>query len=280
MTPAVAAPNWAPGDCLWSAYLAWRAIATPFSDFVFPAPFLASDPPLSSRPARADRAGVVAAIGSFLDAGQPCATAAHPGRRLLVLDLPPLLSVSAAPGLARSGCAVIPIFERWPHPVAVLPCVPLQRALIAAAGVTARSEAGAVRTRQEPLAGNAGVRRRWRTTTGRPPPGDRTAVALLLDGGRDRAVSGCTLRRRFDNRYEYTRASLPRADQLREWGVVEALWIARTALIAADLQEYAESLLAAGISIRTRKLAARERSPSRPHVLRQAGRSYCTAPGL
>jgi hypothetical protein len=186
---------------------------------VLPSLFLA-DEALVNTPARAPshpRAGLVA--GTLLSPTVAGADVGSEGRAAVFLEAPPRLALATAHLARRRDWWVVLLIAPWPIPRAVLPV--------------------------EPLLG-------WVRRPPEPPrlPSNVVGNALfLLDASRHRAASQGTLRRRFDNRYEYLAHMLPPAAHLQRQGIQQARWISRTAAITDDLAGYADSLVAAGISL-------------------------------
>ena len=226
---------------LWRAYRSWRGLAGPLADHVLPSPFLAPWSPVPLLP----RAAGAGAVVDLLARRTP--TSAGSGEQTAVfLETTPRLGLAAGWRLRGAGWAVAPLYGRWPAPGAVLPTERLTSWLLAVAGAPPRSATAPVR--------EAGA------------PGARP-LCLLLDAERARRVPPAALRRRFDNRYDYPDYLFPPPRRLREWGVGRALWAGPSASFPPGLQDYAESLVRAGISldlVRLPLLPSRGRLPPGP----------------
>jgi hypothetical protein len=163
------------------------------------------------------------------------------GRASVVfLEAPPRLGLAVGLRLGRAGWPVAPLFGRWPAPGTILPTDDLTAWLTGIAdALGADARAGG-----PPLGAAEGV----------PAP-----PCLILDAERRRRIDGGTLRRRFDNRYDYLPYLLPPPRSLRGWGVAHLLWAGPAAVVPADLQEYAESVVGAGIAVELIRLPAPRR---------------------
>jgi hypothetical protein len=211
------------------------------ADFVSAAPFLAEWEPASRRPEHPAAPRLARNVAELFratperDCGRQTVHAAttprapgapaRPPAIALFLDVPPRLGLAVGRRLLGAGWAVAPLYARWPVRHAVLP---VERLVSWMAGGGSP----------------AGPGRRPLEAEGTRP----VRLCLLLDGERHWQVSPAILRRRFDNRYDYLAHMLPPAARLRHWGVVNVQWIGRTAGAPADLDAYAGSLVAAGLS--------------------------------
>ncbi|HEX2514043.1 MAG TPA: hypothetical protein VH257_05005 [Chloroflexota bacterium] len=228
---------------LWQAYRAWRGLAGPLADYVLPAPFLAPWNPVPCLPQAAGAGAVVELVA------RRAAPADADEQTAVFLEASPRLGLAAGWRLGGAGWAVAPLYGRWPAPGAVLPAERLTSWLLAVAG--------ALRAPATPRPARAGG-----------APGARP-LCLLLDAERERRVSPATLRRRFDNRYDYPDYLFPPPQRLRGWGVGRAVWAGPSAAFPPGLQDYAEGLVRAGISLdllRLPPLPARGRLPVGPGV--------------
>jgi hypothetical protein len=160
------------------------------------------------------------------------------------LEAPPRLGLAVGLRLGRAGWPVAPLFGRWPAQATTLPTDDLT------AWLTGIADALVADTR-----------------VGRPPLGAAEGVpappCLILDAERRRRIDGGTLRRRFDNRYDYLPYLLPPPQSLRGWGIAHLLWAGPAAVVPADLQEYAETLVGAGIVVELISLPASRRRDGR-----------------
>ncbi|MBI3971400.1 MAG: hypothetical protein HY332_08935 [Chloroflexi bacterium] len=238
---------------LWHAYRLWRAAAGPFADYVLVAPFLAGWQPVSRFPVHRDAAGVTRGIGARADRDAVA----------VLLEATPRLALSIGARLQRYGWAVVPFFGRWPAERAVLPVERLTGWLAgAAAAFVATGPSGDVpielrgsterpsrrcRSLFPAREGGRGVSSRL------DPP---VQVCFLLDSDRRRTVTPLTLRTRFDNRYDYAEHMLPPAEYLWRWGVTRTVWVGRAATPPPDLDTYAHSLIAHGLTVELAPLAA------------------------
>lgn len=204
---------------LWQAYDAWCGLAGPLADFVAPTPFLAPWDPEARQPRHP-------AAGRLADA--LVAKAGSDGG--IILEAGPRLGLAVAARLLERKCNVAPVFFRWPHPDPVLPARPLSSWLLGIATCGA----------DQPVA----LRSTAGSTVASP-----SAPCILLDAERARTTSASTLRRRFDNRFTYGGYQLPPATRWRATGITRLVWAAPAAGVARDLEDYAEALVGAGITL-------------------------------
>ena len=212
-------------DALWRAYLGWREAAGPLADFVLPTPFLFKTTPRLAAPGgrRAPRHSLAGRLADGLVRHE--ARELRAGRAIVFLEAPPRLALATAAALHRHAWRVAPAFGRWPIADAVLPGDALAAWLVGA-------------------------------PPSRPPTETETVpLCLLLDAERQRRVTPATLRRRFDNRYDYGAQMFPPPGRLRAWGVTRAVCAGPAAALAPDLQEYAGSLVSAGLLVELVRLA-------------------------
>jgi hypothetical protein len=191
--------------------LRWQHAAGPFWPFVCAAPFLTD---LQPRPVRR-RASSVG--GTLLDL---LLSAAPHERFAALLDLPIEPTLAVADQLNAAGLTVVPVVQRWSAQPAVLDCRALLSLLLEQA------------PRQHRLDSPRGL-------------------LFLLDGERngpppDLAQSPSP--RAFDNRYTYRSCRFPNAATLTAAGYDHLLWLSRDG-VAADLSEYAASLVANGLTL-------------------------------
>jgi hypothetical protein len=203
------------GSCppLARAFLRWQRAAGPFWPFVCAAPFLSD---LQPRPVRRRASSVGAAL---LDHLPPLD---QDDRFAALLDLPIEPTLAVADQLNAAGLIVVPVVQRWSAQPAVLDCRLLLGLLLDQAG------------RQCHLDSPRGI-------------------LFLLDGERSVAPShllpGRSVSpRAFDNRYTYRSCRFPNAATLIEAGYNDVLWLSNDG-VAADLSEYATSLVGAGLSL-------------------------------
>jgi hypothetical protein len=222
-----------PSEALWYAYQSWRTAASPLADYVAVTPFLAPWTPVARPPVHPSTTPLVQRTVERLAVNGQDRTA-------LFLEAPPRLGLSAGRRLRAAGWTVVPLFARWPAPQAVLPVERLAGWLLACALEWSGRSAPRGRADEKPP--------REVEARATAAPG-ALRICLLLDAERARTVPPHTLRRRFDNRYEYGAYTLPPGERLREWGVTRVLWLGPAAMPALDLDVYASAVTAAGITL-------------------------------
>jgi hypothetical protein len=227
-----------PSAALWGAYQTWRTAAGPLADFVSVAPFLAPWTPGARAPAHPGAAHLVRRIRQRLAAHGHDPTA-------VFLEAPPRLGLAVGRLLSMGGWTVIPLFARWPAPRAVLPVEHLAGWLLSGAAEWRERTAAYRHPENPPGAVDATDAVEAAAVAAR----GSARLCLLLDAERARTVPPATLRRRFDNRYEYGPYTLPPGERLREWGIARVLWPGPAVAPAADLDEYAAALTAASITL-------------------------------
>ncbi|MGH2353398.1 MAG: hypothetical protein ACRDJN_17480 [Chloroflexota bacterium] len=235
---------------LWEAYRTWRAAAGPLADYILPEPFLAPQESAPRPPAYAGAAAIATRIGAR----------AAQGGAALFFEASPRVALAVGGRLSQAGWTVAPLFGRWPAPDAVLPVTRLTGWLTyTAKQFELRSPGGDPSKLQRPTS-NWGPRVvAARATDKRHGPHDGDAprrLCLLLDAERGRKASAQTLRRRFDNRYDYDAYQFPPAGRWLAWGVRHALWIGPAAAVPPDMEPYAETLVAAGMTVELVSLRA------------------------
>jgi hypothetical protein len=197
---------------LGEALVRWQHAAGPYWPYLCAVPFLA-DVHCRARiaPARPDRTAPIS--GLLADGLKQTDPRMHSA---VFVDLPIESTLRQSEALRRLGFRVVPVVQRWIEERAVLPGLDLLQDLI----------------RHQPRALQA--------------PIDR-GVVFLLDGRRAGPV-GPMPASRFDNRYAYPVCRFPPASFFRAHGVSSGTWIADRG-IAADLREYAESLIRGGLEL-------------------------------
>ncbi|HLZ07453.1 MAG TPA: glutathionylspermidine synthase family protein [Chloroflexota bacterium] len=190
----------------------WQHAAGPFWLYVGSAPFLSD---LEPRPAvdgaQPRRAGRISstlsrALEAFFDGG----------RRLIVVDLPPVQTLRATRILNDRGFIVVPVLHRWLASPAVLESRALLEAIV---------EAGEQSRRPALVRG----------------------VILVLDGERGGEPGGRPGRpRAFDNRYDYSSGRFPSIDLLASQRISSVAWVS-PAPLAHDLLPFARALRDSGL---------------------------------
>lgn len=196
-------------SALARALVRWQRAAGPYWPFVCAVPFLGDVPPVPRPPGR-ER--LPRTLDRALAAVPPGETPA------IFVDLPPSLTLPAAPGLSRRGLAAVPVFQRWVEYPAVVPCERTVAQLVAYAPSPGR--------RAEP----------------------RGVVFLLDDDRAGRRRAGRAVPRAFDNRYRYSPDRFPEPSFLLGRGVRRVVWLVGREL-AADLRPYVAQLAQAGLCL-------------------------------
>ena len=199
----------------------WRGLAGPLADYVLPAPFLAPwDSPVSASAPGAAGAGAVRGRCVARPGDGTARRQRTASRRPSFWRRPPRLGLAA--GLRLGGRRLgggAPL-----------------RALAGArggapGGAPDRPGCSAVAGALAPLRPATAARPGRRART-RRRPGPAPSASCSTPSGRGASPAG-TLRRRFDNRYDYPDYLLPPPRRLRAWGVGRALWAGPSAALPA-----------------------------------------------